>query len=426
MTMKRVFRLSIALAALSGAAVCDEVTEWNRIMLDAMLVPPAFGGPLAPRPAAIVQAAVFDAVNGIERRFTPIHVAPAAAPGASQRAAAVQAAYASLVHLFPAQAGSLAQKRTESLARIGSGQSAENSESIERGIAWGQTVADAIWAWRSTDGFSTVLAPYTGGLAPGQWRPTPPAFAPGLAPQLAHVTPWVIGSPSQFRPTGPPALTSSQYAADLNETEAMGSATGSGRTADETLYSLFWQSGTPPDFWDPVATGLSTRYNLNLSENARLLAMVNVAMADAIIGCWDAKYAYSFWRPITAIQLADTDGNSATTANPTWTPLIGTPPFPEYPSAHSCVSGAAGRVLSAYFGENTAISVTSDGMPGVVRSFGSIPDALEEVKNARVFGGIHFRAACNDGQGIGIGVADYLLQNAMLPVHGQKTGQLGK
>jgi hypothetical protein len=309
---------------------------------------------------------------------------------------------------------------------MASGPAAENSQSIQRGIEWGQTVADTIWAWRSNDGFSNVQPPFTGGLAPGQWRPTPPASAPGLAPQLATMTPWVIASPTQFRPAGPKNITTAQYAADLNETESMGSATGSGRTPNQTLYVQFWASTGPPSFWDPVATRLSAERQLTLSENARLLALLNMALADSVIACWDAKYAYDFWRPITAIRLADTDGNPDTTADTGWTPLIPTPPFPEYPSAHSCVSSAAGRILAAYFGENTQFSVTSDGMPAVVRYFSSFSDALDEVKNARVFGGIHFRTACNDGQALGNALGDYILQNALLPVDGQRQGQLGQ
>jgi PAP2 superfamily protein len=336
----------------------------------------------------------------------------------------VQAAYASLVHLFPGQTATFDQKRTISFIEISSGPAAENSESIQRGIEWGQTVADAIWAWRSTDGFSNVPPPYLGGLAPGQWRPTPPAFAPGLAPQLAVVTPWAILSPSQFRPGGPPSLTSAQYAADFNETKSMGSASSATRTADETLYVKFWNSASPADFFDPVATSLAAERHLTLSEEARLLALLNVSLADAIIGCWDAKYTYSSWRPVTAIQLAGTDGNPDTTADPTWTPLIVTPPFPEYPSAHSCVSGAATRILSNYFGENTAFSVSSDGMPGVVRYFSNFSVAIEEIKNARVFGGIHFRIACNDGQTLGAEIGDYILANSLVPIHGEREGQV--
>src|SRR6185437_8339122 len=421
MCLKRVciFVSLLAFTAVIGAA--DEITDWNRIMLDALLGPPVVAAPLAERSAAIVQAAVFDAVNGIQRRSTPIHVIPAAPHGASQRAAAVQAAYASLVHLFPSQTATLDQKRTISLSGISSGPAAENSESIERGIEWGQTVADAIWIWRSGDGFSNVPPPYLGGLAPGQWRPTPPAFAPGLAPQLAVMTPWAILSPSQFRPGGPPSLTSTQYATDFNETKSMGSATSATRTADETVYVKFWNSASPADFFDPVATALAAERRLTFSEEARLLALLNISLADAIIVGWDAKYTYSSWRPVTAIQLAGTDANSDTPADPNWAPLIVTPPFPEYPSAHSCVSGAATAVLSNVFGANTSFSVSSAGLPGVVRYFSSFSAAIEEIKNARVLGGIHFRTACNDGQTLGTAIGGYILDHALLPADGQRT-----
>ena len=417
-----VFWSLFALTAGTGSA--DEVTDWNKILLQALITPPAVAAPLAQRSAAIVQAAVFDAVNGIERRYTPIHVLPAAPPGASQRAAAVQAAYASLVHLFPSQTATFDQQRTISMIGISSASAAENSESIERGIEWGQSVADAIWAWRSTDGFSNPPPPYVGGVAPGQWRPTPPAFAFGLAPQLAVMTPWAILSPSQFRPGGPASLTSSQYAADFNETKSMGSAITSTLTADEMLYVKFWNSTSPAGFFDPVATSLAAERHLTFSEESRLLALLNIGLADAVIGCWDAKYTYSSWRPVTAIRLAGTDGNPDTTEDPTWTPLIVTPPFPEYPSAHSCVSGAATRILSNYFGEHTVFSVSSDGMPGVIRYFSDFSVAIEEIKNARVFGGIHFRTACNDGQTLGQAIGDYIVAHSLVPVHGEREGQL--
>ena len=427
--MRTVIYFSLVMIMASGVARADEVTDWNQIMLDALIEPPAVAAPLAQRPAAIVQAAVFDAVNGIERRYTPIHVTPAAAPGASRRAAAVQAAYASLIRLFPNQTATFDQKREISLVGIASGRGAEHSESIRRGIEWGQTVADAIWEWRSTDGFANVLPPFLGGLAPGQWRPTPadppppPPFAPGLAPQLAKVTPWAIASPSQFRPNGPPSLTSHAYTADFHEVKKMGSIGSSSRTSDQTLYTQFWQSTNPAGFWDPVAISLGAERHFSLSENARLLALVNVALADSLIGCWDAKYTYVSWRPITAIQLADTDGNPATRSDPDWKPLIVTPPFPEYPSAHSCASGAAAGILSAYFGEDTQFSVSSDGMPGIVRNFTSFSASLEEVKNARIFGGIHFRSACDDGQALGIAIASYIIGHAVLAVHGKHEGR---
>jgi hypothetical protein len=240
------------------------------------------------------------------------------------------------------------------------------------------------------------------------------------------MTPWALASPSQFRPAGPASLTSAQYTADFNETKSMGSASSTLRTADQTLYVQFWNSTSPAGFFDPVATSLSAEHHLTLSENARLLALLNISLADGVIGCWDAKYTYSSWRPITAIQLAGTDGNPDTAADLAWTPLIVTPPFPEYPSAHSCVSGAATAVLSNFFGETTGFSVSSAGMPGVVRYFSSFSAAIEEIKNARVFGGIHFRTACNDGQTLGTAIGAYILDHALLPVHGKRVGQLGR
>jgi hypothetical protein len=212
------------------------------------------------------------------------------------------------------------------------------------------------------------------------------------------------------------AMTSDQYTADYNETKNMGSLTSSSRTADQTLYANFWQAGNPPDYWDPVVISLGAQHHFSMSRTAQLLALVNLAMADAAIGCWDGKYTYSFWRPITAIQLGDTDGNDATSPDTAWTPLIVTPAFPEYPSAHSCVSGAASHILSQVFGEETSFSVVSIATPGVTRNFHSFTAALEEVKNARVFGGIHFRTATVDGTALGFAVGDFVLAHALLQV----------
>ncbi len=420
--MKSLVRFSVWVLVVSGVAsgvtAADEVTDWNQVMLLAALTAPVTPAPVTTRVAAIVQAAVFDAVNGINRRYTPIYVPPAAAPGTSKRAAAVQAAYATLVHLFPNQKATFDQQRAASLAAI-----TDTNDAVQQGLSWGQNVADQIWAWRSQDGFSDAPPPYLGGTQPGQWRPTPPAMAPGLVPQLATTTPWVIRSPSQFRTAGPVAMTSDQYTADFEEVKSMGSSTNSGRTADQTLLTKFWQAGNPPDYWDPVVTSLAAHHHFSMSQTARLLALVNLGMADAAIGCWDAKYTYSWWRPITAIQLGDTDGNDATISDPAWTPLIVTPPFPEYPSSHSCVSGAAGRILSQTFGEETTFNVVSNAMSGVTRKFHSFSAALEEVKNARVLGGIHFRTACVDGNALGIAVGDYVIAHALLRTDGGNQGR---
>jgi hypothetical protein len=321
----------------------------------------------------------------------------------------VEAAYVTLVDLYPAQQATFDQQRTASLAQI-----TDNNIAVQQGLAWGQTVANQIWTWKSQDGFSNTVAPYLGGTNPGQWRPTPPAMAPGLDPQLATTTPWVMRLPSQFRLAGPPALTSDQYTADFNESKTMGVAMDSGRTADQTLSANFWQAGNPPDYWDQAVLSLAEQNNYSLSDTARLLALVNLGMADAMIGCWDSKYTYSSWRPITAIQLADTDGNDATAADPTWTPLIVTPPFPEYPSAHSCASGAAAHILAETFGEATSFAIVTLAMPGVTRQYHNFSEALADVANARVFGGIHFRTATTDGTSLGISVGDYVMQNALL------------
>jgi len=420
-----IFIVGGPVVASAPAAPTDEISSWNQMLFRAGLV-----GATSPlvitRVAAIVQASVFDAVNGIDRRYTPIHVPPAAPAGTSRDAAAVQAAYATLVQLYPAQKATFDARRAVSLTSLGTH---ESGAAIANGIAWGQTVADAILAWRSTDGITPAPPAFVGGTGVGQWRPTPPAFAPGAGPQFAYMTPWVISAPNQFRPPGPPALTSAQYATDFNETKTMGSASSSTRTPDQTTASWFWASSTASYLWNNVALKLIAhardehdddwrhQHRSSTLENARLLALLNLAIADAAIGCWDAKYTYVFWRPVTAIPLADTDGNPATAADPTWAPLFATPAHPEYPSGHSCVSGAAAGVLADYFGDNTRFRVTSDVMPGVTRSFDGFADALVEVQNARIFAGIHFRSATRDGQTLGASVAEFVLQNAARPVY---------
>jgi hypothetical protein len=404
--------LGAAVCALPEIARADEITDWNQLMFQLALAPPATSPLVMTRVAAIVQASVFDAVNGIERRYTPIHVWPAPPSGASARAAAVQAAYASLLKLYPTQSLTMQFQRSLSLAGIQS--AGESSESIAKGIEWGQKVAEGIWAWRSTDGFDPAPPPFTGGTDVGKWRPTPPALLPGAGPQFAGMIPWGVSFPFQFRPAGPPALTSAQYATDFEETRTMGSVASTTRTADQTLYSRFWAASTASYYWHQIAISMISGRPHTLLDTARLLALVSIAMADAVIGCWDSKYTSVFWRPVTAIPQAATDGNAATTADAAWLPLLATPNHPEYPSGHSCVSGAAGRVLANSFGDSTPFSVTSDVLRNVTRSFPTLTAALEEIKNARVFAGIHFRTACNDGQTIGIGVGDYVLAHSLV------------
>ncbi len=405
--------LAITLAVffcMASTAQADDVTDWNQHMLRATTI--AGTSPLVTtRVAAIVQASVFDAVNGIDRKYAPVHVAAAAPAGASRRAAAVQAAYTALVALFLPQKAIFDARLAVSLTAIAADPH-ETSAGIAAGIAWGTTAANGILAWRATDGFTPAPPPYVGGTGVGQWRPTPPAFAPGAGPQFATMVPWVISAPS-----------------------LIGNISSTVRTSDQTIYSWFWAQSTASYLWNHAADVLLERrargdddddegrfgeHRGSLLESARLLALLDLAMADAAIACWDAKYTYVAWRPVTAIPLEASIGNAGITVNAgdaTWMPLFATPPHPEYPSGHSTVSGAAAAVLATFFGERTHFTMDNDLLIGVTRSYHSFTQALNEVKNARIYAGIHFRFACDDGQVIGDQVGHYVLQNALLPAN---------
>src|SRR5882724_8709502 len=398
-----------------SAATPDPVLEWIDVMNTTVLT--ANTAPnVTSRVVALVSASVFDAVNGIEPRFSPLLVRPDGPHHASQRAAAIQAAYAILVRLYPAQSATLTTRLNASLMALAS---TEKVESIAAGVAWGQTVADAIWTSRLTDGFAPTPPPFIGvqGVvgtpAVGAWRPTPPANAFGATPQIATMTPWVLTRPSQFRLPPPLALSSTEYAADLNEVKVMGTLSGSMRTPDQSELALFWALNTPLA-WNRIAAQISAERGLSLAENAHLFALLNLTLSDALIACWDSKYRYVFWRPITAIRA----GLTPSDADPTWVPWLdffksGTPAHPEYPSAHSSLSGAAAFTLAAAFGENTDFSLTSEVRPGTTRSFHSFSDATAEIADARVFGGIHFRTSCVRANALGRAVADYVSRHAM-------------
>ena len=397
----------------------DPVLQWIGIMNDSVIT--AATSPLATtRVTALVGASIFDAVNGIHPAYQSLYVKPHAPGYASQRAAAVQAAYVILSAVYPPQAASLGTKRDASIAAISA---EENAKSVQAGVDWGQTVANAILKVRSTDGLTPPPPPFVGVLgieaspaAVGVWRPTPLLNAFGAGPQFATMTPWVLTRPSQFRLPPPNALSSAEYAADYNEIKTMGVYSGSLRTDDQSELSLFW-AGNTPLYWNRIASQLSAKQGLGLTENAHLFGLMNVAMADASIACWDSKYRYVYWRPITAIRLGDTDGNPSTYPDPGWIPWLdffpaGTPPHPEYPSGHSTVSGAAAYILADMFGDNTAFSVTSEVRPGT-RSFASFSAVTAEIADARVFGGIHYRTSCTRGNALGQSVATYVSTHAM-------------
>ena len=409
--------ISALLAVLpvpAAAAVPDPVLEWIGIMNTTVLA----GGtnPLATtRVVALVSGAVFDAVNGINPRYTPLHVPPLAPASASQRAAAVQAAYAMLLKLYSTQRASLTAQRDADITAI---KAVEDANSVAQGVRWGQHVADSIWNWRLNDGIAPNPPPFRGveslvgtAAAVGAWRPTPLLNASGAGPQFASMTPWVMARPGQFRLPPPLALTSPEYLADSNESRTMGVYSGSGRTDDQSELALFW-AGNTPLYWNRVAAQIASARSRSLVKNAHLFALLNVSMADAGIACWDSKYRYVFWRPITAIRDPTSDN-----PDPTWTPWLdffptGTPAHPEYPSGHSTVSGAAAFVLANKFGDSTAFTVTSEVRSGT-RSFPSFSAAVAEIADARVFGGIHFRTSCVRGNLLGRAVARYVLTQAM-------------
>jgi hypothetical protein len=417
------FAISLLLNAASAAQ--DPVTDWNLNAEKAVLADPNVRGNAVTtaRVYVLMHAAIFDAVNGIERRYTPYHVDFAAPRGASRRAAAIEAAHNTLVALFPSQKSTLEGELAASLASLsGDDDDPEDSQSIDLGLAWGQLVANDILAWRSSDGFNTVLPPVTGGLAPGQWRPTPPTFQSMVFPQVATMLPYAIASPSQFRPAGPPALNSAQYAANFNETRTLGGATSSIRTAEQTLVANYW-AGNASVSWNRVASALAIAHHTTLSENARLFALMNLALADATVAGWDSKLYFMSWRPVTAIPLADSL-NPDTAADPNWTPLLVTPRHPEYISAHLIFSSASAGVLAAYFGDDTTFSLESVGLPGVFRTYNSFSSALDEITLARILAGIHFRSACVDGRTMGTAIAQYVLAHVAQPEGGERHGEV--
>ena len=393
----------------------DPVVEWNQIFNDTVLATvPAPNSLVTSRSAALLAAAVFDAVNGVDREYRSLLVTERAPARTSAPAAAIQAAYAMLVRLYPAQAAVLLARRNASVEALVASDPPDEAHLIDRGLSWGQAVADTIWTARQSDGFTPTMAPFLGSPTLGHWRPTPPQNLSGSGPQFATMTPWVLSRPSQFRPAPPPALASQAYATDFNETRLWGAAANSLRSQEQSDIALFW-SGNGTLFWTRVAVQLAAASRQSLVENAHLFAVLHLAMADASLATWDAKYRYVFWRPVTAITSSLDDGNPETSADPLWTPFLTTSAHPEYPSGHSNLAGAAAAVMGALFGDGVTFDATSETKVGMTRSFVGFAPAVAEMADARVFGGMHFRTACVTGSALGLTVAEYVMENAMLP-----------
>ena len=397
--------LLVVSAMVQPGKAHNVVTEWNQNAMQTIRTGNTHFT-LHTRVLAMVHAAMFDAINGINCRYTPVHVDCAAPRGASRRAAGIQAAYGVLVSMYPSQKPALDAKLDQSLASITDDGNYEDSQSIARGRAWGQEVAEDIVAWRSADGLSNSVPPFLGGTSPGQWRSLTNTSMPN--PQLATMVPFAMTSPIQFRTAGPPPLTSAQYAADVQEVQAIGSLNSSIRTPEQTSIGFFW---TDPAglHWNRIAQTVLSQQNLNLLETVRLFADLNVAMADGMIANWDTKIYYNFWRPVTAIRLADVDGNPLTIADPTWTSLLGAPNFPEYSSNHAVISTAAAVVLAGFLGDDNEFTHDSLTRPGVLRTHASFSAAAAEAVESRIYGGIHFRAGCSDGVLQGFNIGQYVL-----------------
>jgi len=396
---------SIATALLIATlAHADVVTDWNNAALDAIRNGHT-APPIASRSLAILHISIHDAVNGIARTYDQYLVQGAVPASASREAAASTAAHEALVNLFPTAASSFDALHAAILARIPDG------PQKTAGSVWGEFVAEQILAARANDG-SDAIAPPPGGSGPGVWVPTPPAFLAYLLPQWGFVAPFGMTSSSQFRPPGPPSLDSQRYASDYNEVKELGAAVGSTRTDEQTQIALFWADGagteTPSGHWNSIAQIIAAAQGNTLEQNARLFALLNIAMADAAICAWDAKYTFDFWRPVTAIAFAEPELN--------WMSFIVTPPFPDYVSGHSTFSGAAATVLPWFFGTNDLPFTTcSDFLPGVSRSFSTCLDAAEEAAMSSIYGGIHFRSASEDGLQAGISIGEWTVAHYLQP-----------
>ncbi len=382
----------------------NPVLTWGEHTIDALerlaTAPPT----IATRTMAMESIAVFDVLSAIYgKQGLLAHLD--APEGISQTAAIAAAAEHILQYAFPDQKWTLKAELIQSLAGVPDG-SAEKA-----GVSFGKSVAEAIISARANDGWNAT-ATIPDGTGAGVWSPTLPNYAPAVTPQWGAVTPFTLTSADQFRPAGPPDLASAEYAAALNEVKALGSATSTVRTADQTEIARFWAhdsgSYTAPGHLEHIAVDLAQQKGVGVTGSAQLLAETSVALADAAIATWEAKSVYNFWRPIEAIRHADTDGNGATRADTDWVPLLPTPSHPEYPSGHATFAGAWAAVMTDFFGP-ISFDATSAEISGVTRHFASFDKAAAEDAQSRIYGGVHYQFSAQDGLALGNKVGDWVL-----------------
>jgi len=395
----------------SAGQPVNPVIEWNRTLLAIVRTPGAQPPTIhSTRSFAMLHAAIFDAVNNIDRDFEPYAVRhPHASRRASAQAAADQAAHDVLIALYPTFATALDSELQQDLTQIPYGR--DKADGIEEG----QDVAAAILALRSNDGSATVLPPFMPKNQPGSYQLTPPNFAPADFIQWPRVTPFALAHADEFRPGPPPPLTSEEYTLSFNEVKSLGLITSATRTADQTQIGQFW-NGNIQDFWNEIAQTAALTHHLDLDQSAHLFALLNISLADTTIAFFDTKYTYDLWRTVTAIQLASTDNNPETDQDPTWIPLpTKTAPDPSYPGAHSAISAAAAEVLRLSLGDEITFDVTSESLAGTTRHFTSFTDAGEEAGLSRIYAGQHFRFDHLAGERLGQQVARSVLSTILQP-----------
>jgi hypothetical protein len=399
----------------SSSQSVNPVLQWNRALLVIVRTPGAQPATIHPtRSFAIMHAAIYDAVNAIDKTHKSYFVnLRGVSQSASQDAAAAAAAHEVLVGLYPQFQAMLDAQLQQSLAQIPDG--AHKAD----GIILGQIAADGILALRSNDGSNAPPIPYVFGNAPGDYQSTPPNFP--QQPQFthwSHVTPFALKRADQFRPGPPPDLTSERYATVFNQVKSLGIANSTAATADQALTGRFW-NGAIQNYWNEITQTVAMERNLTTAQSARLFALLNLTFADGVIAFYDAKYVYNFWRPVTAIRAADTDNNPETLADPNWLPQsTNTAPDPSYPGAHAVISAAGASVLISFFdSDHFDLTVTSEVLEGVTRSFTRLSAAEEEATLSRIFAGQHFRSDLTAGQRLGRNVADFVVDNFLTLRH---------
>jgi PAP2 superfamily len=409
-TQRRIGGLLAAVAALLAVAAparADTVTEWNLNATNALIVTAGQPPQVSVPQLAMVHGAVYDAVNAIDGGHEGYLLSSrVATPSDSMDAAAATAAYRVLVHLVPAQQATLDAQHAASLGAI------PNGSSKTRGIAVGEAAAAAMIAARTDDGCFGPFR-FAVGSGPGVWKPVLPAFVNDPNAWLKDVKPFLIRSSSQFRSRGPLELTSRKYAREFDEVKSLGSLTSKTRTSDQELAARYWAEN-PPGTWSRIFRTLSAQEGLSLVENARFFAALYLTGADSLISVWDDKAHWPFWRPITAIQEAGTDGNPRTQPDDGWVPLIPTPPYPEHPSGHTGLSGSFVKTLQQFFRKDR-IAWSDTNNAGLTRSFTRFSQAIDEIVDARVWSGIHFRTADEQGERIGTQVARYREEHYFRP-----------